>query len=169
MGNLLWVFFSLSPPNSTCLFKWNFTLAPNFGFPNALTIPVFSVSSGWLRLLQQVSCLLCVFFSGSTFPTFLCRALLSQAPPPLPSLLFSVILYLSLPSSFPVSGRPSFGSARLSGLLHVLSHSLKGKIFFHSPFLFLRFAIVVLLFFHSTVLMAQQKPFSGRSHDDFDI
>ena len=46
---------------------------------------------------------------------------------------------------------------------------------FHSPFHSLRFAAVVLLFFHSTVLMVQQKQlvlpdmFSGRSHDDFDI
>ena len=138
---------------------------------HALTILVFSVSSGWLRLLQQVSCLLCViFFSSSTFPTFPCLSLLSQAPPPFPSVLFSVTLYLSLSSSYPVSGHPSFGSARLSCLLHVLSHSLKGKEFFHSPFRSLCVAAVVLLFFQSTVLMAHQKQlvlpdtFSGRSH-----
>ena len=116
------------------------------------------------------------FFSSSTFPTFLCRALRSQAPPPFPSLLFSVTLYLSLPSSFPVSGRPSFGSARLSCLVHVLFRSIKGKkFFFPLSFPFSCFASFVLLFFHSTVLMAQQKQlvlpdtFSGRSHDDFNI
>ena len=98
---------------------------------HALTILVFSVSSGWLRLLQQVSCLRCViFFSSWTFPTFPCLSLLSQAPPPFPILLFSVTLYLSLPSSFPVSGRPSFGSARLSCLVHVLSRRSKEKKFF---------------------------------------
>ena len=43
---------------------------------HALTIPVFSVSSGWLCLLQQVSCLLCViFFPAQLFlhsPAFPC-------------------------------------------------------------------------------------------------
>ena len=74
-----------------------------------------------------------IFYSSSTFPTFLCRALLSQAPPPFPSLFFSVTLYLSLPSSFPVSGRPSFGSARLSCLVHVLSRRSKEKKLFSTP------------------------------------
>ena len=67
-----------------------------------------------------------------------------------------------------------FGSSFLSSP-RAFSLAQRKKIFFHSFFLFLRFAIVVLLFFHSTVLMAQQKQlvlpdtFSGRSHDDFDI
>ena len=119
-----------------------------------------------------MSCLLCViFFSSSTFPTFPCLSFPAvSSPTSISQSLGSFTLYLSLPSSYPVSGRPSFGSARLSCLLHVLSHSLKGKkkFFFPLSFPFSCFATVVLLFFYSTVLMAQQKQlvlpdtFSGR-------
>ena len=115
---------------------------------HALTILVFSVSSGWLRLLQQVSCLLCVIFflvqlflHSPAFPCFLKPHL------PFPvSCSLSLSLSLSLPSSFPVSGRPSFGSARLSCLPHVLSHSLKKKNF---PTLLSFFFALLLLSFCS--------------------
>ena len=118
-----------------------------------------------------------IFFSSSTFPTFPCLSLLSQAPPPFPSLLvLSLSLCLCLLLTLcPVARRlvrlvfPVYSTC-------FLTRSKKKKKIFFSTFLpFSCFATVVLLFFHSTVLMAQQKQlvlpdtFSGRSHDDFDI
>ena len=67
-----------------------------------------------------------------------------------------------------------FGSAFLS-CPRAFSVRSKEKKFFPLSFPFSCFATVAFLFFHSTVLMAQQKQlvlpdrFSGRSHDDFDI
>ena len=117
---------------------------------HALTLLVFSVSSGWLRLLQQVSCLLCViFFSSSTFPTFPCLSLLSKAPLPFPvSCSLSLSIYLCLLLSLcPVARR----LVRLIFL--VLSTCFladqRKKKFFPLSFRSLRFACLVLFFFHS--------------------
>ena len=97
---------------------------------HALTILVFSVSSGWLRLLQQVSCLLCVIFFQFNF---------SYIPLPFPAVSSptshsqSLVLCHSLSVFaffFPCVRSPVvwFGSSFLSSP-HAFS-PIKGKKFF---------------------------------------
>ena len=53
VGNLLWIFLSLSLPKFHVSLYVDFHTGAQLWLAHALTIPVFSVSSGWLRLLQQ--------------------------------------------------------------------------------------------------------------------
>ena len=118
---------------------------------HALTSPVFSVSSDWLRLLQQVSCLRCViyFFQFNfayiplPFPAVSSRTSLSQSLVLCHSL--SVFAFF-----FPCVRSPVvwFGSSFLSSPRAF--SPIKGKFFFPLSFRSLRLACLVLFFFHST-------------------
>ena len=91
-----------------------------------------------------MSCLLCVIFFQFNVSYIPLPFPAVSSPTSLSQSLVSVTLYLSLPSSFPVSGRPSFGSARLSCLVHVLSRRSKEKNLF--PLSFRLFALLVSSF-----------------------
>ena len=129
-------------------------MAPNFGLPTP-----WRVLSSPSRLTDFVCCNRWVafvawfFFPSSTLPTFPCLSLLSQAPPPFNSQSLVLCHSLSVFAFFfPCVRSPVvwFGSSFLSSP-HAFS-PIKGKKknFFPLSFRSLRFACLVLFFFHST-------------------